>query len=189
VARYVTFAALALHRYPEVRQRLVSDQADEDYLGWFVQEVRRFYPFFPAVGGRVREEFTWRDLHFAKGTWVLLDIYGTNHDPRIWKDPQTFRPERFRDWNASPYNFIPQGGGDFDLGHRCAGEWLTIEIVKTATRLLLSSMTYEVPGQDLRIDMSRMPAIPESRFVISGVRHVFHTAPPVMEAEAGSLAV
>lgn len=186
VARYITFAALALHRYPDVRQRLLAEDADEnDYLGCFVQEVRRFYPFFPAVGGRVREEFTWRGLNFAKGSWVLLDIYGTNHDPRIWKDPQTFNPEHFREWNGSPNNFIPQGGGDFDLGHRCAGEWLTIELVKTATRLLLSSMTYEVPRQDLRIDMSRMPAIPESRFVISKVRHVFRTAPPVMEFEHG----
>lgn len=186
VARYITFAALALHRYPQARERLLSGRDDDDaYLGWFVQEVRRFYPFFPAVGGRVREEFTWRGLHFAKGTWVLLDVYGTNHDPRIWKDPQTFRPERFRDWNASAFNFIPQGGGDVDLGHRCAGEWLTIALVKTATRLLLSSMHYEVPQQDLRIDMSRMPAIPESRFVISRVRHVFHTAPPVIEMQAG----
>ncbi|WP_151637977.1 cytochrome P450 [Noviherbaspirillum aerium] len=186
VARYITFAALALHRYPDVRARLLSAQSrEDDYLGWFVQEVRRFYPFFPAVGGRVREEFTWRGLHFAQGTWVLLDIYGTNHDPHLWKDPQTFRPERFRDWNASPHNFIPQGDGDFDLGHRCAGEWLTIELVKTATRLLLFSMDYDVPAQDLRIDMSRMPAIPESRFVISQVRHVFSTAEPVMEAESG----
>jgi fatty-acid peroxygenase len=31
-------------------------------------------------------------------------------------------------------------------------------------------MRYEVPEQDLSIDLSRMPAVPRSRFVISGVR-------------------
>lgn len=145
VARYITFAALALHRYPECRHRVQS--GDEDYLEWFVQEVRRFYPFFPAVGGRVLEEFEWRGVRFAKDSWVLLDLYGTNHDPRIWGDPQVFGPERFRDWNRSPFNFIPQGGGDFDLGHRCAGEWITIQAVKTAVRLLASAMDYDARGR------------------------------------------
>ena len=52
VARYVTFAALALYQYPEYRERIRA--VDGDYLEWFVQEVRRFYPFFPSVAGRVR---------------------------------------------------------------------------------------------------------------------------------------
>lgn len=168
VARYVTFTALALYQYPECREKL--QDRNEDYLGWFVDEVRRFYPFFPLIGGRVLEEFDWRGMHFAPGTWVLLDLYGTNHDPRIWDDPEAFRPERFRDWKHSPFNFIPQGGGDFELGHRCAGEWLTIEVMKTAVRLLVSAMEYDVPQQDLRIDLTRMPAIPASRFVLCRVR-------------------
>lgn len=179
VARYVTFAALALHRRPDCRQRIQS--GDDEYLDWFVQEVRRFYPFFPAVGGRVLEAFDWREQHFPKGAWVLLDLYGTNHDARIWGDPQLFRPERFRDWNHSSFNFIPQGGGDFDLGHRCAGEWLTIHIVKTAVRQLVFMMDYDVPSQDLRIDLSRMPAIPRSRCLIRNVRRVSMMPKPVFE--------
>jgi fatty-acid peroxygenase len=168
VARFVTFAALALHEHPEARRML--RERDDEYLQWFVQEVRRFYPFFPAVGGRAREAFEWRGHHFEKGTWFLLDLYGTNHDARIWEDPDAFRPERFRDWNGSPFNFIPQGGGDHYDNHRCAGEWLTIELVKRAVRLLTIGMRYEVPEQDLTIRLSRMPAIPRSRFVIRGAR-------------------
>jgi fatty-acid peroxygenase len=167
VARFVTFAALALHEHPECRRKL---RASDDYLELFVQEVRRFYPFFPLIGGRVLSEFDWRGRHFARGTWVLLDLYGTNHDARIWGDPEVFRPERFRRWDGSAFNFIPQGGGDHYDNHRCAGEWITIELVKTAVRLLTTAMHYEVPQQDLRIDLSRMPAIPKSRFVISDVR-------------------
>ncbi len=176
VARYVTFAALALHQYPQCRHEVES--GNEIYLEWLVQEVRRFYPFFPTVGGRALEDFEWRGMRFLKGDWVLLDLYGTNHDPRIWGDPQQFRPERFHDWDGSPFNFIPQGGGDFDLGHRCAGEWLTIQTVKTATRLLVTAMKYDVPAQSLRINLSRMPAIPESRFVISNVRQVSKWSAP-----------
>ena len=157
-----------IFQYPECRQTLVAD--DDGDLERFVQEVRRFYPFFLAVGGRVQRAFDWRGHHFAKGAWVLLDIYGTNHDPRIWEEPQTFRPDRFRQWNGSPFNLVPQGGGDFDHGHRCAGEWITIALMKTAVRLLTTGMRYDVPEQDLRIDLSRMPAQPESRFMIRNVR-------------------
>jgi fatty-acid peroxygenase len=167
VAWFVTFSALALHKHPECRQRL---QSGDDYLELFVQEVRRFYPFFPFVGGRVRNEFDWRGRHFAKGTWVLLDLYGTDHDTRIWEDPEVFRPERFRQWDGSAFNFIPQGGADHYVNHRCAGEWITIELMKRAVRLLTESMHYEVPEQNLRIDLSRMPTIPKSRFVITNVR-------------------
>ncbi len=65
--------------------------------------------------------------------------------------------------------FIPQGGGDPARGHRCPGEWVVIELMKTAVLLLTKEMSYQVPPQDLYIRLSRMPAIPKSRFVISRV--------------------
>jgi fatty-acid peroxygenase len=170
VARFVIFAALALHEHPECRQLLRA--GDDDDLERFVQEVRRFYPFFPFIGGRVQHAFDWRGHHFSRGSWVVLDLYGTNHDARIWEDPERFRPERFRQWDGSAFNFIPQGGGDHDTGHRCPGEEIAIALMKMATRLLTTAMQYEVPGQDLRIDLARMPAIPKSRFVMRNVKRV-----------------
>ncbi len=44
--------------------------------------------------------------------------------------------------------------------------------MKVALSSLTSSMQHDVPEQDLRINLSRMPAIPESRFVISNVRRI-----------------
>lgn len=169
VARFVTFAALALYEHPECRHKL---EAGGDYLELFVQEVRRFYPFFPFVGGRTKTEFDWRGRHFPKGAWVILDLYGTNHDARIWEEPEEFRPERFRQWDGGAFDFIPQGGGNHHEGHRCAGEWITIKLMKVALSSLTKSMQYDVPEQDLRINLSRMPAIPESRFVVSNVRRI-----------------
>ncbi len=170
VARFVTFAALALHQHPEWRHRLTT--GGDDDLEAFVQEVRRYYPFFPFIGGRVVQEFDWRDHRFATGTWMLLDLYGTDHDPRIWGDPEVFRPERFHRWNGSAFQLVPQGGGEHHTGHRCPGERPTIELMKQAVRLLTTEMHYDVPEQDLGIDLSRMPAIPNSRFLISNVRPV-----------------
>lgn len=168
VSRYIVFSALALHAHPEWRARL-RDGSD-DLLKQFVQEVRRFYPFFPIVGAIVRDTFDWNGYRFPRGRRVVLDLYGTNHDPRQWQSPDDFRPERFAEWDGSPFNFIPQGGGDFVENHRCAGEWVTIELTKAAVRLLVTEVEYQVPEQDLEISMARIPAIPRSRFVLRGVR-------------------
>ncbi|MBW3656059.1 MAG: cytochrome P450, partial [Gemmatimonadetes bacterium] len=127
VAWFVTFAALALHADPESRRRIGA--GDNEYLELFVHEVRRFYPLFPLVAGRAREPFEWRDHRFPPGAWVILDLYGTNHDPSAWPEPERFWPERFRRWDGSAFNFVPQGAGDHYATHRCAGEWITIELV------------------------------------------------------------
>lgn len=167
VGRYIAFAALALHQHPHYRQRLAN--GEEGLAEMFAQEVRRFYPFFPVVGGIARQRFSWQGHSFSPGDWVLLDLHGTNHDPRLWPRPDAFYPEQFAEWDQSPYNFIPQGGGEFSHGHRCAGEWLTIKLMKSALRMLTRHMGYRVPEQDLRIRLSRMPATITSRFVIDRV--------------------
>lgn len=168
VAVYVVFAAHALHVHPEARQRLRT--GDAAYLRAFVQEVRRFYPFFPAVVARVRDDFEWRGLRFPRGTRTLLDLYGTNHDPRTWAAPEIFRPERFVNRAADPYDFVPQGGGGHRTGHRCPGEWITLAVLEAATEALARQLEYTVPHQDLRIDFARLPALPRSGFVIADVR-------------------
>lgn len=164
VARFISFAALALHRYPEARRRVVEGGAPE--IENFVQEVRRYYPFFPVLAARVREDFEWHGYHFPKNRKVLLDLYGTDHDGRLWDQPDEFRPERFSDWNGDAYNFISQGGGEHYRHHRCAGEWITIELMKLAVAFLAKGMRYEVPKQDLRFGSSRVPTAPRSGFVI-----------------------
>ncbi|SEH10449.1 cytochrome P450 [Thermoleophilum album] len=168
VAIYVTFAALALHEHPHAAERVRAGGDGE--LEQFAQEVRRFYPFFPLVGGRVVKPFTWNGVEFPEGRRVLLDLYGTNRDPRHWEGPDEFRPERFQDWPGDPYTLIPQGGGDHRTNHRCPGEWSTIALTKVAVAFFGSSIEYDVPEQDLRVDLSRMPAIPRSGFVIANVR-------------------
>jgi fatty-acid peroxygenase len=175
VTYLIVFCALALHLHPEERGK-VSDGNDLDgnsrALECFVQEVRRFYPFAPVMGGIARKDIHWRGYRIPADTLLVLDLYGTNHDPRSWSGPDEFRPARFGLWNGSPYNFIPQGGGDFEIGHRCAGEWITIELLKIAVRFLTTNIRYEVPAQDLRVPMNRMPSRPAGGFVMEKVQSV-----------------
>lgn len=175
IARYVTFAALTLHEHPEYREKLRA--SDDQFVEQFVQEVRRYYPFFPFASARVKASFDWAGFHFPKGRRVLLDLYGTNHDAQLWENPDEFQPERFQPGDGpdgresdNKFKFIPQGGGDFYTNHRCAGEWITIALMKVAVRFLTETISYEVPSQDLSFSLSQMPTLPKSGFVISAVQ-------------------
>ncbi|MFI0479504.1 cytochrome P450 [Actinomadura sp. 9N215] len=168
VARFVVFAALALHGNPQWRHRLATED-DPEPLEAFVQEVRRFYPFFPMVAARAARDFEWRGHHFPKGRRVLLDLHGTDHDPRLWERPEQFRPERFLGREPDAYSMIPQGGGDHYHGHRCAGEWITKDLMKVSVTALTRWMSYSVPAQDLRVHPWRAPALPESHFIVTQV--------------------
>lgn len=170
IAVYITFSALAAYHYPEERKKLQS--GNEKNAQMFVQEVRRFYPFFPFAAAEVKAEFTWKDYTFEKGTLTLLDLYGTNHDTNIWENPEVFQPSRFENWDGSPFSFIPQGGGDYYLGHRCAGEWVTIEMMKVSLDFLVNQMTYDVPEQDLSYSKVSIPSLPKSKVMINNVQRV-----------------
>ncbi|MFG2749479.1 cytochrome P450 [Streptomyces xanthophaeus] len=167
IAWFATFAAHALHRWPQHRDLLRADTAGS-YAEAFAHEVRRFYPFAPFVAGLAAQDLSWRGEHVPQDALVLLDLYGQNHDPALWEDPYRFDPRRF----ASPEgpqdpldHLIPQGGGDPARGHRCPGEDITVTAL-AAIATELARLDYEVPEQDLRIPLSRMPTLPRSGFVI-----------------------
>lgn len=170
VSRFITFAALALHQHPESEEKIRS--GGDRYLRLFVHEVRRYYPFFPFVMARVKHDFTWKGYDSPKGYLALLDLYGTNHDSRTWDEPDKFHPERFRDWNGNDYNFIPQGGGNHFHNHRCPGELPTVKLIEISLNFLVHHLQYDVPRQNLNLNLSRIPAIPKSRFIMENVERM-----------------
>ncbi|PSL42729.1 fatty-acid peroxygenase [Salsuginibacillus halophilus] len=169
-AYFLVFGAMAMHEHPETVGKLREDE--NDYSHKFAQETRRFYPFAPAMAARVKKNFTWSGYDFKKDMLVVLDFFGTNRHPDDWEAPDEFRPERFEDWNGSPFSFIPQGGGDHYMGHRCAGEWTTVMVMRAFFRYFVRHLTYTVPKQDLSYSLSRMPTLPNSGFKIRHVRRV-----------------
>lgn len=170
VATYIAFTALALHEHPEWKEKLMTE--DDHAAEMFIREVRRYYPFTPFLGARVKKDFSWNQCEFKKGTLVLLDVYGTSHDERLWNNPNLFNPSRFQDKAVGPYEFIPQGGGDPATGHRCPGEGVVTEVMKAFLNFFVNDIRYEVPAQDFSFRLDRIPTRPESGFIITGVKGV-----------------
>ena len=167
IGQYIMFVALALHEHPDWKRALHG--ADDARYDSFAEEVRRYYPFFPVVGGVAREAFDW-DGHWVKaGAWIMLDLYGTNRDPQLFPEPQRFDPERELSWKAQGYDFIPQGAGDIATSHRCPGEQFTLGVMREAARMMVENMEYSVPAQDLSLPLNRIPTRPRSKMVIADI--------------------
>ncbi|GAA2214208.1 hypothetical protein GCM10009850_096730 [Nonomuraea monospora] len=182
VAWYVAFAAHALHRRPDQRKALRD--GDEAHAEAFAQEVRRFYPFAPFVGGRAVRDLSWAGERIPQGSLVLLDVYGQHHDPDLWDEPYTFNPGRFVGREPGAFELIPQGGGDPRSGHRCPGEGITLTLLRTlAARLAL--LDYDVPEQDLTISLRRIPTRPASGFVLTLLKSAIPSPPASSPVTAG----
>ena len=175
ISIYMNFVALTLHQFPEMKEQLRKESIDGDYYENFVQEVRRYYPFFPFNAGMARKDFLWNGYAFEKDTMIVFDYYGTSHDERLWENPETFNPDRFEDWEVSPtdqvqFKLVAQGGGDYLNGHRCPGEWNVVEAMKVTAEFLVNDIEYDIPEQDLGYSMVDMPTTPKSGIIMENIR-------------------
>jgi fatty-acid peroxygenase len=170
VDRLVVFAAMALQEQPGWGERVRDDAPDGDGdLERFVLELRRRAPFTPALAARPVLDAEVDGVRLPAGRRVLLDVFGTDHDPRTWVDPFRFDPDRWRDRPVDPYELVPQGGGDHATGHRCPGEWATTALLRGSVRALAQDLRYEVQAQDLRVSPRRLLGLPRSTFQVSGL--------------------
>lgn len=157
----VTWLASGLLRALADNPHVGADLVDGTVSPFAVaNEVRRTQPFVPFLGTRARQDLTWDGIVVPRGSLLVLDVWGTNHDPRLWRDPHAFDPGRFEFTPVTPYNLVPQGGGYRDTGHRCPGEDLTMAVLVTLVeRVARMSWRLEDPPPGLR----RMPPEPHQR--------------------------
>ena len=163
ISWFLAFSGHALARWPRYRDRLAS--GDLAFAEAWADEVRRFYPFAPFIGGRAPREVEWDGERVPEHSMVLLDLYGQNHDPDLWDDPYVFCPEQFLGREVGAFELVPQGGGDPRTGHRCPGERVTVAVL-SALAIRLARLQADVPEQDLSISLRRIPARPASGVVL-----------------------
>lgn len=66
------------------------------YSEAIISEILRISSVAPiGIPHAMITDFTFNGYHLPKGASVFPNLYGVHHDPEIWGDPETFRPERF----------------------------------------------------------------------------------------------
>lgn len=103
-----------LDRVLEGRAPTIADLANLPYTEQVVTEAMRLYP---PVWGVFRDCATGDNIggyHIAPKTVVLLSPWVVQHDPRFYKDPDLFLPERWGQTSKHDiprYAYFPFGGG------------------------------------------------------------------------------
>ncbi|KAH6938520.1 hypothetical protein HPB50_010266 [Hyalomma asiaticum] len=91
-----------------------------------LMETLRFFPVAPfGIPHNTTTNTKLGKLDIPKDTGVLFNAYGVNHDPKLWDEPDTFRPERFLDPSTGKLRREPLPLVTFGMGPRtCPGEKL-----------------------------------------------------------------
>ncbi|MFD1858939.1 cytochrome P450 [Aeromicrobium camelliae] len=157
VAWFVAATAESFVEWPEYRFAVKVRSVDPKA---YAHELRRYYPFVPVLAAKPRTATSFEGHEVPAGGRFVIDIWQHLNDPKIWIDPENFRPERFNDRLVGQYDLIPQGGGDKNTGHRCPGEDVAIELIEVFAIRLAEFDAIEGQGPSMRGNHSRMPPRP-----------------------------
>ncbi|KAL1420984.1 hypothetical protein MTO96_004342 [Rhipicephalus appendiculatus] len=161
---------LMLAKEPEIQERIqkeieytigsrppvYKDRAQLPYTVACLLEVLRFRPIVPlGVPHKTTTETRVGQLAIPKDTGILYNVYGVNHDPKIWEKPEEFRPERFLD---SATGKLRQDTGpllSFGMGPRaCLGEKLAQMDMFYIFVRLMQRLSCSAPGKPSNVNLN-----------------------------------
>jgi cytochrome P450 len=134
-----------LVRHPDKLERLMAEidaGESQSYLTAVINETLRVRPVVARAGRVLSNELRIGPYDLPAGTNVLASISLTNYDPRIYDDPEAFRPERFLGRAPETFSWIPFGGGI----RRCIGASFALHEMKVILRTVLSELEPSAPG-------------------------------------------
>ncbi|KAM0876328.1 hypothetical protein ACQ4PT_036229 [Festuca glaucescens] len=126
-ATTLQWAMSELMRYPNVMRKAQAkvrenlqgkpkitedDSANLKYLRLVIKETMRLHPAAPLVLPReAMEPCKILGYDIPKGTTVLVNAWAIARNPKHWKDPEEFKPERFEsgtvDFKGTDFEYIP----------------------------------------------------------------------------------
>lgn len=127
--------------------------------GWVAQEALRLWPVAWMLGRRPSRPHAVAGIEVTPRDQVVVCPYLVHRHPRYWRDPGSFRPER---WSESPdfQAFIPFGWGP----HTCVAGSLSVQLVEDLLRILLAEYELTVTPHDNRPCVG--PALAPPRFTL-----------------------
>jgi cytochrome P450 len=103
-------------RHPAALARL-QEERDPAYLDAVITETLRLRPVVPAVVRKLQAPMTFGGWELPAGVNIAPNIWLIHRDPRLYPEPEAFRPERWLGRRPGTYEWIPFGGGI----RRCLG--------------------------------------------------------------------
>ncbi|RXH91624.1 hypothetical protein DVH24_020647 [Malus domestica] len=128
-----------------------SDLPKLPYLQGIISETLRMYPTGPLLAPHESvKDCTVGGFHVPRGTMLFMNIWAIQHNPKLWAQPDQFKPERFHNLQEERDGFVwlPFGAGR----RGCPGEGLATRIVGLTLGSLIQCFEWERIGEEM-VDM------------------------------------
>ncbi|NXB71475.1 CP1A5 protein, partial [Donacobius atricapilla] len=171
VTTALSWSLMYLVTYPNIQKRIqeeldqtigrerrprLSDRGTLPYTEAFILEMFRHSSFLPfTIPHSTTKDTALNGYYIPKDRCVFINQWQVNHDEKLWKDPETFSPERFLSADGTKVN---KEDGEkvlvFGLGkRRCIGENIARWQVFLFLATLLQQLEFSV-CQGSRVDMT-----------------------------------
>ncbi|KAK9075283.1 hypothetical protein SSX86_003606 [Deinandra increscens subsp. villosa] len=134
-----------------------SDLSKLTYFNACIKETLRLHPVVPVlIPRRALEACEVMNYTIPENSQVWVNVWAISHDPKVWEDPNTFKPERFLgsnlDFTGHDYEFIPFGGGR----RMCPGLPSGVKSLQTILAHLISGYNWALPNDEdpSKLDMT-----------------------------------
>src|SRR5271169_643425 len=126
-----------------------SDVPKFEFTTQIINEALRLYPPFWMVDRMALADDRAGDLDIARGSTVVVFIYGVHHAPQYWENPESFDQERFckaKEKLHRPFAYLPFGAGPRGC---IGGNYAMLQILMIVGVLLSKYDFCLVPGQKI----------------------------------------
>ncbi|CAN0892743.1 Cytochrome P450 71D10, partial [Linum grandiflorum] len=119
-----------------------------EYLDFVIQETLRLHPALPLLLPREeRGKVEVDGDEIPSKTKVIVNAWAIGRDPRYWKEPDQFYPERFSEcdtnYKGTCFQYIPFGAGR----RMCPGIAFGVVVVKLMMANLLYHFDWKLTGE------------------------------------------
>ncbi|KAK7494593.1 hypothetical protein BaRGS_00014246 [Batillaria attramentaria] len=157
-ASAISWALYSLCEHPEYQERVqaevdhILEGRDSDNIEWsdlskmefltmVIKESMRLHCPVPLISREITQPLSLDGVTIPVGTPCTINIINVHHNPTVWPDPYSFKPERFHPDNMKDkdsYAFIP-----FSAGPRnCIGQHFSLNEQKVLLGRLLRRFTF-----------------------------------------------
>ncbi|KAG2284174.1 hypothetical protein Bca52824_055394 [Brassica carinata] len=118
-----------------------------EYLKLVIKETLRINTLVPLLIPReASKDIKIAGYDIPKKTWIHVNVWAIHRNPNVWKDPETFIPERFMDneidYKGLNFELLPFGSGR----RMCPGMGMGLALVHLTLINLLYRFDWKLPG-------------------------------------------
>lgn len=129
-----------------------DDLLQLNYLECCLKESLRLYPPFPLFGRKLEHDMIIDGYRLPEGLTCFVNLYSLHRDPRHFRQPDSFLPERFMSEEFAqrhPYSYVPFSAGPKNcLGQRFFMQEAKLLLAKVFSKFSVQSTK---PVEELKI--------------------------------------